>query len=318
MERRKFLQLTGGVSVLSAASLLALPSRISYAAAGRWGRTLILLELKGGNDGLNTIVPYSDPEYYDSRSKLAVPRAKILQLDEKLGLNPNLKPLMPSWQDREMAIVLVGVGYPHPNLSHFRGIDIWHTASDSKDFLEEGWVSRLFAESRPPRAVAAEGIILGRNTMGPLMGGKARTVSLSRQPDKFLRQARRLRPGPMIEANAALTHLLKQRQNLRSAAEVILEKRIEGVDPGGAFPDTKLGQQFHTAARLLAAGVEASIIKLSIGQFDTHVEQEPLHGELLAEVAGATDAFRRAMKAKEIIYLTPWATSQYIPVRDSN
>src|SRR5262252_1849841 len=106
-------------------------------------RILLLVELKGGNDGLNTVVPYADPHYQQLRPGLAVAREKVLQLDEHVGLHEKLEPLMESWKAKDLAIVQ-GVGYPSPNRSHFRSIEIWDTASASNQVIGEGWISQAF------------------------------------------------------------------------------------------------------------------------------------------------------------------------------
>ena len=100
-------------------------------------RRLLLIELKGGNDGLNTVIPYSDPNYRRLRPQLAVARDKILQLTEQTALHPSLETLMPAWQKNEFAIIQ-GLGYPQPNRSHFRSIAIWETASASNEYLKQG------------------------------------------------------------------------------------------------------------------------------------------------------------------------------------
>ena len=124
MQRRDFLKTAG------AGALLPLAGDMAFAAtpASGYDRVLVLLELKGGNDGLNTVVPYADAEYYALRPRIAVPRDQVLQLDARTGLHPSLQPLMPLWQNRELAVVQ-SVGYPGANLSHFRSIEIWDTAS---------------------------------------------------------------------------------------------------------------------------------------------------------------------------------------------
>ena len=108
------------------------------------GNLLVLIELKGGNDGLNTLVPFADPAYYALRPKLAIARDAVVPLSDRAGLHPSLAPLLPLWNAGELA-VLQGVGYPAPNLSHFRSIEIWDTASKSEEYLQEGWLTRTFA-----------------------------------------------------------------------------------------------------------------------------------------------------------------------------
>ena len=118
MKRRDFLA--------ASVSALFLP-RAAFAQSSAYRRLLILVELKGGNDGLNTVVPYADESYYRLRPRIGIRADDVLKLDSRTGLHPALKPLLPLWEERELAIVQ-GVGYPSPNLSHFRSIEIWDTA----------------------------------------------------------------------------------------------------------------------------------------------------------------------------------------------
>ena len=127
MHRREFLQ-SAGVASLA----LGLPSWALAQPRAQYRNTLILVELKGANDGLNTVVPYADAQYYALRPRIAIKREEVLQLDERTGLHPSLAPFMTNWNARELAVVQ-GLGYPTPNLSHFRSIEIWDTASKSDE-----------------------------------------------------------------------------------------------------------------------------------------------------------------------------------------
>ena len=133
MQRREFMTALGAAAVTA-----WLPRSASAATTGRYDNLLILVELKGGNDGLNTVVPFADADYYNLRARVAVPREQVLQLDARTGLHPSLQPLMAVWQNRELAVVQ-SVGYPNANLSHFRSIGIWDTASNSSEDLSAGW-----------------------------------------------------------------------------------------------------------------------------------------------------------------------------------
>ena len=139
MDRRQFLQST------ALAGALAVLARTGMAASG-YRRLLVLVELKGGNDGLNTVVPFADPQYATLRPRIAIPRDQVSQLNERTGLHPSLEPLMPLWRGGELAVVQ-GVGYPRANLSHFRSIEIWETASKSDEFLQQGWLARADRKS---------------------------------------------------------------------------------------------------------------------------------------------------------------------------
>src|SRR5215475_9949818 len=132
-------------------------------------RILLLVELKGGNDGLNTLVPYADARYRELRPGIGVVRERVLPLDEKVGLHEKLEPLMESWKAGDLAI-LQGVGYPYPNRSHFRSIEIWDTASAASQTLSEGWNAQAFEGAKPPAGAGVDAIIVDNNalpTAGP-------------------------------------------------------------------------------------------------------------------------------------------------------
>src|SRR5262249_48038433 len=121
MNRRDFVSTLGAATVATLLPISAFAQKVGYA------RTLVLVELKGGNDGLNTVVPYPDGESSALRPTIGIARDRVLQLDERTGLHPALEPLLALWKERELAVVQ-GVGYPAANLSHFRSIEIWDTA----------------------------------------------------------------------------------------------------------------------------------------------------------------------------------------------
>ena len=159
MHRRSFLRHAVAASTLATGGTsLGLFPRSALAAATHadYRKVLILVELKGGNDGLNTLVPYADPAYYALRPKLAVDRNAVVQLSDRMGFHPALAPLLPLWEERRLAL-LQGVGYPAPNLSHFRSIEIWDTASRSNVVLQDGWLTRTFADDPVPASFAADG-----------------------------------------------------------------------------------------------------------------------------------------------------------------
>lgn len=268
----------------------------SLARAGAAPRVLVLLELNGGNDGLNSVVPYADPAYAAARPSLAVPRDQVLQLDARLGLHPALAPLMPLWQAREMSLAL-GVGYERPNRSHFRSIEIWNSASSAEETLQEGWLHRVVTEtgaaSAPPPGFTAQGIVLG-GPEGPLAGPAMTTVVL-RDPRQLSRAAALLdgRDAPL--ANPALAHILAERSRMQSAARDIARRLKDAPPLTTAFPKTALGRQLQQAASLISAGAAASVIKVQHSGYDTHARQAGAHAALLGELAAGLAAFRAAL-----------------------
>ena len=290
LTRREFLTSTIGASAL-------LRSRPSL-ALNRWRRKLVLVELNGGNDGLNTVVPYVDPLYRRLRPKIAVPVDKILQLNNHLGLHPELERLKPLWASREMAIVL-GVGYPEPNLSHFRSIDIWETATQEHHFAEEGWITRLFRESRPPTLLPADGIVLGRNDPGPLTGDGSRIINLKRLIS-LRKQRRKLAISDVTTENSGLNYIIKTQDRLNHAVRKLVEKNLDKVVLDSAFPGHSFGKQMELAARLIVGGSGVPVIKCSLGGFDTHAGQVYRHPRLMAKLADGLSAFTQAMKSAGI------------------
>ena len=281
------------------ASALALPlglSALSRAAAGEErgsSRTLILLELAGGNDGLNSVVPYSNPAYYRSRPKLAVQRDRVLQVDESLGLNPALEPLMAAWEAGDLAAVL-GVGYPRPNRSHFRSIEIWNTASASDETLQDGWLDRAVTEAGGlPPGLGELGVVLG-GPAGPLAGTALTTLVMKDQ--RQLKAAAPLLDGKGAHSpNPALDHILAVRRQAQAASGRI-EARLAAAAPLKTnFPKTALGRQLQLAATLIASAAPAAVIKVQQGGYDTHAGQAGQHPRLLGDLAASLSAFRRAL-----------------------
>jgi uncharacterized protein (DUF1501 family) len=252
------------------------------------GRILLLIELKGGNDGLNTVIPYADAKYRELRPGIGVARDHTIQLDEKVGLHNKLEPLMESWKAGDLAIVQ-GVGYPYPNRSHFRSIEIWDTASRSDQYLQEGWLARAFAGHPVPAQFAAGGVVVGGADMGPLAGSGTRAIALT-QPEIFLRQARLAKPVGKGR-NSALEHILKVEAGIVEAAS-----RLDtGVQFRAEFPRGPFGNAVRVAAQLAANPSGIAAIRISLGGFDTHQNQPGIHQRLLGELSEGLAALKAAL-----------------------
>jgi uncharacterized protein (DUF1501 family) len=283
MNRRDFLNSLGAVAVAAFAPRPAFAQR----AGADYARLLVLVELKGGNDGLNTVVPYADPAYSALRPRLAVPRDQVLQLDQQTGFHPSLEPLLAPWQSRELAVVQ-GVGYPGANLSHFRSIDIWDTASNSNEYLVDGWLARAFAAAPAPATFAADAVVVGGAEMGPLRGG-VRAIALA-NPEQFLRQARYAAPAGQAR-NAALQHILRVEGNVAQAAARLHGNRTFDTE----FPAHPFGRAVRTAAQLVASEAGIAAVKIALGGFDTHSGQPARHAQLLKALAEGLAALKGAL-----------------------
>jgi uncharacterized protein (DUF1501 family) len=260
------------------------------AATSPYQRLLILVELKGGNDGLNTVVPYTDPSYYALRPRIGIRRDEVLQISDRIGFHPALQALLPLWQAGELAVVQ-GVGYPNPNLSHFRSIEIWDTASRSDEYLQQGWLARSFVRAPPPAAFAADAVVVGSQDMGPLVGG-GRVVALS-NPEQFARMARLAQEGGAMRGGA-LAHIQRVEADIRQAAAKI-NSSGPGFNFATAFPQGGFGATVKTACQVLGSGAEVAVMRLTLSGFDTHQNQPGTHANLLRQLAEGLAALRSAL-----------------------
>lgn len=292
IDRRDVLTMLGlvplGLITRSAAARSA-----TLADRTQQGRTLVLIELKGGNDGLNTVVPYTDPSYYVLRPRIGIPVDQVLPLDGTLGLNPALAPLMPLWKGGDMAIAL-GVGYPQPNRSHFRSIEIWETASRSNQVLDTGWVNEALVPSRD-NGHSVDGIVVGGRNLGPLNGKRLRTVILKR-PERFLRRAGHLKPMPDEAKIPALSHILKVHNQTLAASTALKELLKTTAEPKGDFPSGSFGRGLGIAAQLILAGSSIPVLHVSLTGFDTHINQARRHQRRLARLGKGLAAFQVALR----------------------
>lgn len=283
MKRREFLKVT------AAAGVTVLAPRLAFArAAAGYENLLVLVELKGGNDGLNTVVPYADRTYPSLRRRIAIKRDDVLQLDDRTGLHPSLAALMPVWEARELAIVQ-GVGYPRPNLSHFRSIEIWDTASKSEEYLADGWLTRAFATRPVPQRYAADGVVIGSQDLGPLAGTGARAIALANTA-QFQRQARMAQPA-QGRGNSALSHVMKIEMDVAQAAAGLKGNH----DFRTSFPQGPFGNAVKTAAQVIASPSGVAAVRITLNGFDTHVNQPIIHANLLKQLGEGLAALKAAL-----------------------
>jgi len=293
--RRRFLQALG---VGAAALPLASAPGFLRAAGGvpATGNILILVELAGGNDGLNTVIPLDDPRYRYLRKEIGISKRDAIGLGQGTGLHPEMRGMARLWEQGEMQIVQ-GVGYPDPNRSHFRSIEIWNAGMGADSLARDGWVSSAFVNDGPGYE-DADGLALG-GEMGPLAGPGR--FSALREEDMFLETIENLQAaGPHAVrpkgARSPLDHVLATYDSALITGEKI-QAKLEGSRPRRwGFPETGLGQQLRTAARLLDAGVEVPVLKVVQDGYDTHDAQPDVHSYLLMELSEALDAFAAAMR----------------------
>lgn len=315
-DRRSFLLAGGALTLAACAGVQAptVPPSVRPAGAGAGeavegarklgngaaprppsGRTLVVVELAGGNDGRNTVVPFADPLYARLRPEAALAAKDVVRLGDGLGFHPALAPLMPAWDRGELGVVL-GVGYPRLNLSHFRSIEIWETGSNSEEVLQEGWLARaIVADPRMARqSVDADAVVIGEGSVGTVMGPTTRVATMV-DPRSYVLAAAQLREVAERPASPALAHLIRTQRDAAATAERLRGKITGSGRYGRVIPGTVLGRRLASVADIIADGVDAPVMKVALPGFDHHVALRARHYPLLAQVAGALAGFRTAL-----------------------
>lgn len=300
--RRDFLSTLGmaafGGSVgLGSRSVQAFGALAHYPEALESDRILVLIQLDGGNDGLNTLVPFRNDVYYNARPNVSISSNVVLPISDEIGLHPALASLERRYQDGEMAIVQ-NVGYDQPVLSHFRSTDIWTSASDSEEIIQTGWVGRYlqnavpnFMENPPEQPLAVQ---IG----GPSLMFQSSITNMGmsiRDLDRFERLVEEGRFYRLdgVPATAFGDEMMYLRDIANSAfryAEAI-QDAAQDAENTADYPDSFLAESLRVVARLIKGGLGSRIYMVSLPGFDTHANQLDEHEQLLREMAEGVDAF---------------------------
>lgn len=304
--RRGFLKSLGtlggaaGMMSLSLGGLNLLTPRSATAAqlnegTPAWDRYVVLVHLVGGNDGLNTVIPYTDEIYYKSRPTLALPRERVLQLSDTMGLHPIMETMMPSWQANDLAIVQ-GLGYPDVNRSHLRSMEIWDTASKADVRLDEGWVGQLFGHltrEREDLALDALGISMREDAM--LRAPHMRNVRLNGigNVSQFrYENSDMLASLPEEDIRSYLMNVYDETQRVTGIFRGVHDVFIPNADE---FPPVSVGQNLLQAARVIKQDIRVPVIATLHNGFDSHKKQQHEHEVGIVRLAEALSAFRKAM-----------------------
>jgi uncharacterized protein (DUF1501 family) len=277
---------------LALGSLAAWPT---WATPRARGRTLVLIQLAGGNDGLNTVIPWRDGAYRTLRPALAPPEDALLRLSDRVALHPSLEPLLGAWRQGDLAVV-EGVGYERPNRSHFSSTDVWHAGA--RQARSSGWVGALLAASARDPSAVADAITLSEDGEAALTAEGVRTLSLAR-PGKWLTRAASVpvRPSRDPGDNPSLRHLLATERDIVSARERLREQ-LRASDPGKPVKGARrMGAGVRLATRLLTGDFGLRALHLKVGGFDTHANQPVTHKNLLQGVARGLASLREQLIA---------------------
>jgi uncharacterized protein (DUF1501 family) len=316
--RREFFKLAGGgIGLLAfsrfAPSFLVQSTLAATPAPERDRGILVLVQLAGGNDGLNTVIPFEDAHYYRLRPTLAIDKKDVLRLSGTLGLHPGCTELGALFQEGKLGVVQ-NVGYPNPNRSHFRSTEIWESASDSDRFVSTGWIGRFLdntcagAPGIPANAAEADPPAVHLSGEVPQSFLAARTHSTfglnpallrrrgSKDNLKFLETLVNESAGTDPDGHDNNSFL---KQTMMNA--LVTEKRVRQVlsdyKPGAAYPGNNFAQSLRNVAGLVAAGLSTRVYFVSLGGFDTHYNQAAAHQNLMRTLSQGLAAFQKDLDA---------------------
>ena len=308
LTRRKFLKLTAGSVAVGAAAPLLNIADIAEAAISRplpsGTPILVMVTLYGGNDGLNTVIPFKDPIYYSSRPDISYKEELVLPLDAELAFNPAMKSMKVLWDQKKVAIIR-GVGYPNPDRSHFSSMAKWQTASPEKH-INTGWLGR-WIDTQPSDSMLA--ISLG-SVLPPLFAGAKRSGSVlplgglvipkGSIATNCLQLAKVSRADNSLMAAAATS--MRNLFSVSTTVQPILKAPaptpvdLPVTNGGNAGGDSNLAQQLDVVAKLIAAGSPTKVWSVSLGGFDTHANEANAQAALLGSVSDSISRFISQMK----------------------
>jgi uncharacterized protein (DUF1501 family) len=256
------------------------------------GRILVVIQLDGGNDGVNTVIPFSDEGYAQHRRELRIADDKLIKLNDQVALHPNLRPFADLVEDGRLAIIQ-GVGYPNPDRSHDVSMSIWQTARfDPDEHKSFGWIGRALDERPQPAAGAPHSILIADRTPPvALRGRRSTSVAMAHLHDLQIKAGATLASPPAADGvDDLLAFARRATLDARSAADLIADVVQTSAD-AAAYPDTGLAGRLKTVAQLIKADFATPVYYAIQSGYDTHSAQLATHGRLLRGLAGAVKAF---------------------------
>jgi uncharacterized protein (DUF1501 family) len=295
---------------------------------GKDSTILVVLQMAGGNDGINTVVPYGSDHYYKSRPRIGLKGDQLLKINDQIGLNPGLKGFKELYDQGSLAIVQ-GVGYPNPNRSHFRSTEIWQTASDSEKFEKYGWIGRYF-DNACAGCDPTVGVNIGRQMPQAFAAKVPKGVSVDNpqnyrfinsengQEGQMMEQSYRELNGQSAEENSGgsiggISGSPRQMQNAHPGSvmdfleRTAMDAQVSSdeiraisarVDNKATYPGSQLGTSLKLVAKLIGGGLPTRIYYVSQGGYDTHTNQVNTHQRLLQDLGDSVKSFTDDMKAQ--------------------
>ena len=260
-------------------------------------KVVVVIQFSGGNDGLNTVIPVRNDIYYKERPVIGIAKDKAVLLTDEVGLNPALESFKGLYDDGSLAI-LNSVGYPNPDRSHFRSMDIWQSASDSSDYVNTGWLGRYLDAQckgcdKPTQALEIDDVLSlalkGNDRSGLAFKDPRRLYSSSNE--KFYKEINTSHQ-PTEET---VDYLYKTMSETLSSADYIFQQ--SKLHPSSeTYPNTDLGKNLKTISSLIMSDINTKVYYVSLGSFDTHVNQEAQQKRLFTELNDAVKAFTGDLK----------------------
>jgi uncharacterized protein (DUF1501 family) len=300
IKRRDFIR----VGSLATASFMV-PKFLKAFETGKMvpqgNKVVVVLQLSGGNDGLNTVIPVRNDIYYASRPKLALEKNKVLSLNDEVALHPELTAFADAFHDGSLGI-LNNVGYPNPDRSHFRSMDIWQTGSQSNEYVSTGWIGRYLDAQcsgcdKPTQALEIDDLLSlalkGEHTNGLALRDPKRLYGTSNE--QFFKDLSSHHTDHHEEQ--PVDYLYKTMAETVSSADYIFKQ--SRLHPTSAeYPNTELGKNLKTIASLVYSDINTKVYYVSLGSFDTHINQQAQQQRLFKELNEAMDAFIKDLKSQ--------------------
>lgn len=297
IKRKEFLQ----VGSLATASLLLPKFLKAFEGTGvvpSGNKVVVVIQLSGGNDGLNTVIPIQNDIYYRARPMLGLKATEAVTLTKEVALHPALEGFRELYSQGSLAI-LNNVGYPNPDRSHFRSMDIWHTASSSREYWNEGWLGRYLDAQckgcdRPTQALELDDVLSlalkGEQVKGIAFKDPRRLYGTANE--KYFRA---LNTHSVTYEEQPVDYLYKTLGETMSAADYIFAES-KARPTKASYPNTELGKSLRTIASLIYSQINTTVYYVSLGSFDTHVNQHAQQQRLLKELNDAVMAFTKDLK----------------------
>src|SRR4051812_9267126 len=314
--RRAFLKGSAGSAALVALAQGVpqfLLSASAHAAAASGETVLVVIQLSGGNDGLNTVIPFADDAYRKGRPSLAVGKEQVRKIDDYVGLHPSMEGFSKLLESGRLGIVQ-GAGYPNPDRSHFSSMDIWHTARpdlykgrgerDGPGHRVTGWIGRCLDAHAPARGGDGHGdmpaLHLGSGRLPLALVGEELHVSsvdalegfkLEDGGDARVRKAMQQAAAAKRDGGDDLVTFLQRGTLAAMDSSRRVQESLGKYKTDVKYPDSALARRLKTVAQLIDAGLSTRVYYLALDGFDTHANQAAAHAGLLAELSGAMSAF---------------------------